>query len=79
VKREVQLVLLFIWFISFIWLNLTTQVNQTDHKRRGPDAVGGDRAEPYGLTNPYFDQATESCLGRCARDRKVCRFNWLTR
>jgi len=32
-----------------------------------------------GLATPCFDQATESCLGRCARERKVCPFNWLTR
>ena len=32
-----------------------------------------------GLATPCFDQATESCLGRCVRERKVCRFNWLTR
>ena len=33
--------LLFVWFISFICLNQTNQMNQTDHKRRGPDVVGG--------------------------------------
>jgi hypothetical protein len=35
--------------------------------------------ECYGLGNFCYDQATESCLGRCARERKVCRFNLLMR
>jgi hypothetical protein len=44
VKREAIGLLLFVWFISFVWLNQTNQINQmnqTDHKRREPDAVGG--------------------------------------
>ncbi len=42
-------------------------------------AVGGWRGIGISYSKSPFDQATELCLGRCVRDRKVCRFNWLTR
>ena len=48
--------------------------NDEDRTRRAPG-----EAEASATATLCFDQAIESCLGRCVRARKVCRLNWLTR